>query len=297
MRPRTEPTSIHIPVMVSEVLSYLNVRPDGIYLDGTVGLGGHAKYILSHLNPHGRLIGVDRDAKALEICKQNLRAFATPSSLYHQSYDHLSDIFASENITQVDGILLDLGLSSLQLDSHTRGFAFSNGGPLDMRFDSSTSVTAETLIYESSEEELANIIYQYGEERHSRKIARTIKKAPAMSTVDDLVESIRKCTPPQHRNRTLARVFQALRIAVNDELRRLYDFLNQFLEYLSIGGRIVIISYHSLEDRPVKRTFKQLSNENKLNILTKKPLQATDQEISTNSRARSAKFRAAERIE
>ena len=139
MRPRTEPTSIHIPVMVSEVLSYLNVHPNGSYLDGTVGLGGHAKYILSHLNPDGRLIGVDRDAKALDICKQNLLAFANPINLYHKSYDNLSEILKNSDIQNVDGILLDLGLSSLQLDSESRGFSYSVDGPLDMRFNLSTS--------------------------------------------------------------------------------------------------------------------------------------------------------------
>lgn len=297
MRPRTESTSIHIPVMVSEVLSCLNVRPDGIYFDGTVGLGGHAKYILSQLNPHGRLIGVDRDAKALDICKNNLHAFATPSELHHGSYDELPTIFKANDISGADGILLDLGLSSLQLDSSSRGFSYSLDGPLDMRFNSSSSITAESLIADSTEEELANIIYEYGEERNSRRIARKIKNSSSMSTVADLYESIRTCTAPKQRNRTMARVFQALRITVNNELDRLYNFLNQFVEYMMVGGRIVVISYHSLEDRPVKQTFKKLAKENKLKILTKKPLQPTEEEISNNSRARSAKLRAAERVE
>jgi len=296
MRPGTEPSPIHIPVMVPEVLSYLNVRPDGVYLDGTVGLGGHAKHILSHLNSDGRFVGVDRDARALDICKETIHAFTTPISLHNRSYDTIPNLLRSGEIPPVNGILLDLGLSSLQLSSAERGFAYSTDGPLDMRFDPESGVTAESIIQNSTENELADILYQYGEERHSRRIARYIKKAASMTTISDLLESIRRCTAPAHRQRTLARVFQALRIAVNNELDYLHHFLDTFIDSLAIGGRIVIISYHSLEDRPVKHSFKQLNRDGRLRILTKKPITPSIDEVATNSKARSAKLRAAERI-
>ncbi len=290
-----EPNSQHIPVMVQEVLDYLITDPNGIYIDGTIGLGGHAAYILKELSASGRLIGFDRDEKALALCKQRLLCSPAFSCL-HTSYDCLPDELRKLDIPKVKGILLDLGLSSFQLDSTSRGFGYNTDGELDMRFDTSTGLTAAEFISSNSESDLANIIFNYGEDRLSRRIARNIKRMNSMKTVVDLKEAIRRCTPPNHRRKSLARVFQALRIAVNDELNRLHHFLNTFVEYLDSGGRIVILSYHSIEDRMVKQSFKSLSKNNLISIITKKPLPPTQNEQMVNRRSRSAKLRAAERI-
>ncbi len=286
----------HIPVMLSEVTQYLNLQRDGVYLDGTVGAGGHATQILDHLSSHGRLIGLDRDAEALDICNDRFGASARPISTHQKSYHQFPEILQELGVPEVNGILLDLGLSSMQLDSDMRGFAFESEGILDMRFKGDTGETASDLISQLSEKELTEIIFQYGEERHSRKIARSIKAMKSMTTVADLKEAIRRSTPPQQRHKSLARVFQALRIAVNGELDKLKSFLDSFVDYLSINGRVVIMSYHSLEDRMVKHTFRALKQAGKLNVLTKKPIIPSADEQAQNSRSRSAKLRAAERI-
>jgi 16S rRNA (cytosine1402-N4)-methyltransferase len=287
---------LHIPVMVSEVLKYLDLQPDGIYLDGTVGAGGHAAQILKHLSPQGKLIGLDRDAEALQICENLFGASARPASLHRSSYHTFPEILNFLGMSQVNGIFLDLGLSSMQLDSESRGFAFESDGKLDMRFNGDSGETATELIARSSDQELADIIYQFGEERHSRKIARSIKKISNLSTVTDLKEAVRRSTPPQQRRKSLARVFQAIRIAVNGELDKLESFLDSFFDYLVIGGRVVILSYHSLEDRMVKHAFRSLKQSDELKVLTKKPIVPSEYEKTTNSRSRSAKLRAAERI-
>ncbi|MDD9879716.1 MAG: 16S rRNA (cytosine(1402)-N(4))-methyltransferase RsmH [Candidatus Marinimicrobia bacterium] len=286
----------HIPVMLSEVTQYLNLQRDGVYLDGTVGAGGHATQILNHLSSHGRLIGLDRDAEALDICNDRFGASARPISTHQKSYHQFPEVIQELGVPEVNGILLDLGLSSMQLDSDMRGFAFESEGNLDMRFNGDTGETASDLISQLSEKELTEIIFQYGEERHSRKIARSIKAMKSMTTVADLKEAIRRSTPPQQRHKSLARVFQALRIAVNGELDKLKSFLDSFVDYLSINGRVVIMSYHSLEDRMVKHTFRALKEAGKLNVLTKKPIIPSADEQAQNSRSRSAKLRAAERI-
>ena len=289
-------TQIHVPVMSQEVLSSLNISPDGIYLDGTVGLGGHATLILNHLSPKGHLIGTDRDAEALDHCKQRLSGFPTPVSLFHDSYHNFKAILDGLGIDQVNGFLLDLGLSSLQLDSPERGFSYTVDSGLDMRFDSSQDQKASDIINYLPTMELADVIYEFGEERRSRVIARNIEKMRPLKSVSDLIEAIRRSTPPNHRDRSLARVFQAIRIKVNGELDKLESFLSSFVERLSIGGRITIISFHSLEDRMVKHSFKRLAKDGFLSILTKKPLIATAEEMANNRRSKSAKLRAAERI-
>lgn len=290
-----ETSTTHIPVMVEEVLKYLITDIHGIYIDGTVGLGGHATQILNFLSPSGRLLGIDRDEKALEICRKRISDSSVFSS-FHASYHQLDKILLQEGITTVNGILLDLGLSSVQLSNPSRGFSFQQSGFLDMRFDLDSGQSAAALIASLRERELADLIYKYGEDRYSRRIAKAIKNMPELKTTDDLNEAVRISTPPQSRQKSLARVYQALRIVVNQELEKLEDFLNLFIDFLAIGGRIVIISYHSLEDRLVKQYFKKLKTENRLNILTKKPLPPSQQECMLNSRSRSAKLRAAERI-
>ena len=289
-----EKLNAHVPVMSTETIKYLNPKSDGIYIDGTIGAGGHANQILSILSPKGKLIGIDRDEEALKICEKRFSSFKNLVSLHHTSYDNIKKILDELGIQKVDGMLLDLGLSSLQLNSESRGFSFKKNGRIDMRFDKNQDTTAADLIKSLSENELADIIFQFGEERRSRRISKAIKQSPKLLTTNDIKEAIRKSTPPHHRNKTLARVFQAIRIAVNDEIDKLIQFLKVFINYLNIGGRLVIISYHSLEDRLVKKTFRSLKEEKKVILLTKKPLTPQKSEINENNKSRSAKFRALE---
>ena len=289
-----EKLNAHVPVMSTETIKYLNPKSDGIYIDGTIGAGGHANQILSMLSPKGKLIGIDRDEEALKICEKRFSSFKNLVSLHHTSYDNIKKILDELGIQKVDGMLLDLGLSSLQLNSESRGFSFKKNGRIDMRFDKNQDTTAADLIKSLSESELADIIFQFGEERRSRRISKAIKQSPKLLTTNDIKEAIRKSTPPHHRNKTLARVFQAIRIAVNDEIDKLIQFLRVFINYLNIGGRLVIISYHSLEDRLVKKTFRSLKEEKKVILLTKKPLTPQKSEINENNKSRSAKFRALE---
>ena len=295
MKNLQEKTHTHIPVMTGEVLKYLNLNPDGIYIDGTIGGGGHAKMILSMLSSKGKLIGIDRDPEALALCRERFNS-TDQISLHHNSYHNIDKIMEELGIQKVNGILLDLGLSSLQLNSKRRGFSFKNDGRIDMRFDNSSGTTAEDFIKGLTEKELANIIFEFSEERGSRRISKAIKEAPELSTTSDIKEAIRKSTPPHHRNKTLARVFQALRIAVNDEIDKLVQFLKEFMNYLDFEGRLVIISYHSIEDRLVKKTFRKLKDEKKVHLLTKKPLTPLTIELNQNNRSRSAKLRALESI-
>ena len=286
----------HIPVMPIEVIDYLNLQPDGIYLDGTIGAGGHATEILARISLEGKLIGLDRDAEALEICKDRFSASAHPILTYKSSYDDFPKILSQLGISKLNGILLDLGLSSIQLESKTRGFSFNSSGDLDMRFDKDSPLNAAKLISKYSEKELSDIIFQFGEERRSRKISRFIKSSKSLLTAADLKEAVRRATPPQKRSKSLARVFQAIRIAVNNELDKLSKFLDLFIEHLSDGGRIVIMTYHSIEDRMVKHAFRSLKQSGRLDILTKKPIIATAKEMKKNNRSRSAKLRAGEKV-
>ena len=285
----------HIPVMSSEVLSYLEVQSDGVYLDGTIGPGGHATQILKNLKKPGKLIGLDRDEEILKICNNNLSS-SSSFALYHSSYNKIDSILSKEGISSVNGIILDLGLSSNQLNSDSRGFSYRTEGNLDMRFDYGTGKKASDIIQNNSIEKLTEIFRSYGEERFSFRIARSIKDMQEMKTVNHLREAIRRCTPPKNRDRIFARIFQSLRIVVNNELEILQDFLSKFFDYLLPNGKIIIISYHSLEDRLVKHSYRGLSVNNKLKILTKKPIRPSDLEINTNKRSRSAKLRAAKKI-
>ena len=287
---------LHLPVMLSEVLEYLDLQENGVYIDGTVGAGGHAKSILGNPSSSRKVIGLDRDAEALEICNKQFGASANLITTRRTSYHQFPTVLNELGIDAVNGILLDLGLSSMQLNSQSRGFAFESDGNLDMRFNKDSGATATDLINHSTEEELANIIFHFGEERHSRKIAYNIKTMKKMNAVADLKEAIRRSTPPHKRKKSLARVFQALRIAVNSELEKLELFLNSFIDYLAINGRVVIISYHSIEDRMVKHAFRALKNNQRLKPLNKKPIIPTIKEQECNPRSRSAKLRAAERV-
>ena len=285
----------HTPVMTAEVLKLLNLKKDGIYIDGTIGAGGHTFEILSKLSPSGKVIGLDRDIEALELSHQRLISFKEQINLHHSSYHKIPNIVKKNNITGVDGILLDLGLSSMQLDLEDRGFSFQKNSRVDMRFDQTEGETASELINRLNQEELANIIYEFGEERRSRRIAKSIKKSNNINTTIDLADAIKKSIPLNQRNKTLARVFQAIRIAVNGEIEKLKIFLEIFLQYLNKEGRLVIMSYHSIEDRIVKNFFRELKKRNKAFVLTKKPLTPSTEEIQLNRRSRSAKVRALEK--
>ena len=286
---------IHVPVLKNEVVSFLHIQPDGIYIDGTCGPGGHSKIILENLSSRGTLISIDVDQEALEICKNKLSSSFNNFHLKKNSYSNIPSILKEMGIKKVKGIILDLGLSSLQLDSDYRGFSYKNNCHLDMRFDQSNELTAAKLINNSTQSELADIIYHNGEERRSRAIAKKISHSLPIYNVQELVNVITSCTPPNKRNRTIARVFQAFRIALNNELEKLKEFLSNYIDYLEKGGRIVIISFHSLEDRLVKRNFKTFSENGLMKILTKKPITASIEEVNDNSRSKSAKLRCAEK--
>ena len=286
----------HIPVMTPEVLDFLNIRKDGVYIDGTIGAGGHSYEILSKLSSKGIVIGLDRDKDALEISNNKLSLFKKQINLHHSSYHRIPYIMELNNISKVDGILLDLGLSSMQLDLNNRGFSFQHENPIDMRYDQSSGETAKELIGKLTKEQLADIIYEFGDERRSRIIAKNIKNSSNLNTTGDLVDAIRRSTPPHQRNKAFARVFQAIRIAVNGEIEKLKSFLNIFLQYLNKEGRLVIMSYHSIEDRIVKNFFRELKRDKKVCVLTKKPITPSTKEIEYNRRARSAKLRALEKL-
>ena len=286
----------HIPVMTPEVLDFLNIRKDGVYIDGTIGAGGHSYEILSKLSSKGIVIGLDRDKDALEISNNKLSLFKKQINLHHSSYHRIPYIMELNNISKVDGILLDLGLSSMQLDLNNRGFSFQHENPIDMRYDQSSGETAKELIGKLTKEQLADIIYEFGDERRSRIIAKNIKNSSNLNTTGDLVDAIRRSTPPHQRNKAFARVFQAIRIAVNGEIEKLKSFLNIFLQYLNKEGRLVIMSYHSIEDRIVKNFFRELKRDKKVCVLTKKPITPSTTEIEYNRRARSAKLRALEKL-
>jgi len=283
----------------------------GIYIDGTFGLGGHTKALSLQLNADATLIGIDQDESALaqfdpSLIKQTLHLRCT-------NFENLDQVLQDLKLTQIHGILLDLGLNSFSLDDPERGFAFSLSGPLDMRFDRSNDLTAEIVINEYSQDRLADIMYQYGEERNSRRIARRIvemRNIQRLTRSEELKEAVAKSVDPRFRSKSLARVFQAFRIEVNREMEVLATVLNIAVQVLAPGGRLAIISYHSLEDRMVKHYFRDLSqyvprqpgmhdSEVKIPLLkrlTSKPVIASKAESTSNSRARSAKLRVAERI-
>ncbi len=284
----------HSPVMLSETINNLNISDSGFYIDGTVGLGGHSYEILENLKT-GFLVGFDRDSNSIEIARKRLEHFKN-FELVHSSYKDLKNILIQFDRKKVNGILLDLGLSSFQLDNPSRGFSYRYKSELDMRFDIDSSETAKDVILNSSDKELANIFKEFGEERNSFKIAKAIKELKNSISTDSLIDVINKVTPYKYRIKTYARIFQALRIKTNDELDHLSDFLNTFIDFLEPEGRIVIISYHSMEDRMVKNKFRELKKDNVLNVLSKKPFIPTDNEISLNKRSRSAKMRVGEKI-
>ena len=287
--------SRHIPVMLMESLENLKIKNDGIYVDGTLGLGGHSECIIKKINS-GLLIGIDRDKNSISLAKKQLSTYKN-IKVFNDSYKNLKDILERLNIVAVDGILLDLGLSSFQLEDNSRGFSHKYESSLDMRFDcNSKDYTAEQIIQKNDLNELTKIFKEFGEERHAYKIAKKIKDLKGEINVMSITSIVDRVTPYKFRLKTYSRIFQALRIAANDELSHLNEFLDNFINFLNPGGRVVIISYHSVEDRIVKHKLKDLKHEKKIELIFKKPLTPSNEEVSINKRARSAKMRVGEKI-
>ena len=305
----------HKPVLLEETIEGLKIKEDGIYVDGTLGGAGHSKEILKRLSSKGMLIGIDRDEEALKAAKENLKQYSNVKYV-HGNHDEIEEILKKLNIEKVDGILLDLGVSSYQLDERNRGFSYLGNNELDMRMDKTQELTAEYVVNNYKEEELADIIYQYGEERFSRQIAKNIceiRKNQKIETTKQLVEIIEKSIPKskQKDGHPAKRTFQAIRIEVNNEIKPLYNTVMDCIDCLKPQGRLCIITFHSLEDRAVKNAM--LDAKGKCicpsdlpycmcgakslgKIITRKPIVASLEEQEQNSRSKSAKLRIAEKL-
>lgn len=306
----------HVSVLLNECIENLNIKPDGIYVDGTMGGAGHSLEIVKKLSPKGMLIGIDRDEEALAVAKERLKDFSNVKYV-HDNHDNIDEIIKNINLKGVDGILLDLGVSSYQIDEKTRGFTYMNDGPLDMRMDKSQELTAEYIVNNYKEQELARIIFEYGEEKFSRKIAKNIceyRSNKKIETTSELVKIIEKSIPGKFREKNshpAKRTFQAIRIEVNNEIEPLYNTVKNSINALNSKGRLCVITFHSLEDRMVKKAYvdaegkctcpKDLpycvcGNVSLGKIINKKPILPTEKEMQENSRSRSAKLRVFEKI-
>ena len=292
----------HVPVLWSEAIEYLAVRPAGVYLDCTVGFAGHASAIARALGPGGQLIGLDRDPEALGLAQGRLESLrvelgdAMPAvTLHHAEFSRLAEFVPGGG---VDGILADFGTSSMHLEDAHRGFSFQADGPLDMRMNTHGALTAEQVVNQADENDLANLIYEFGEERRSRRIARAIVRARPVHTTVQLAQVVRAAAPAMKGDRIhpATRTFQALRIAVNRELDEIKALLETAPKVLKPGGRLVVISFHSLEDRLAKDAMRDGKDGGWYEVLTRKPVIAGDEEVQGNPRSRSAKLRAAERL-
>jgi len=299
----------HKPVLLEETIEGLKIKEDGIYVDGTLGGAGHSKEILKRLSSKGMLIGIDRDEEALKAAKENLKQYLNVKYV-HGNHDEIEEILKKLNIEKVDGILLDLGVSSYQLDERNRGFSYLGNNELDMRMDKTQSLTAKKVVNTYSEEELANIIYEYGEERFSRQIAKNIciaRKENEIETTEELVKIIEKSMPAFAKKEG----HPAIRIEVNNEIKPLYNTARKCIELLKIEGRLCIITFHSLEDRAVKNAYVDAQGKctcpkdlpycvcgakSEGKIINKKPIIATEEEQEENSRSKSAKLRIFEKI-
>ncbi len=294
---------IHVPVLLEEVVTWLRPQPQGCYVDCTVGLGGTAERILRASAPEGTLIGIDRDPQAVAHARTRLQAYQSRTSLYCENFQRVKSVMNMANRERADGILFDLGVSSAQLEQPERGLSFRQDGPLDMRMNPACGRSAEDLVNTLSETQLAQIMHALGEERYSRRIARAIvrvrRQSPLRRTTD-LSRVIQQSVPRAYRSGRLhpaTRTFQAFRMAVNDELGSLKTGLNEVIDVLAPGGRLCVISFHSLEDRLVKQMFRQLAHDapDQWAILTKKPVSPSLEERRANPRSRSAKLRVIER--
>ena len=305
----------HKPVLLQECIEGLQIKPDGIYIDGTMGGAGHSIEIVKRLSSEGKLIGIDRDEEALKASKERLAEYKNVTYI-HDNHDNIKEILQKLEINQVDGILLDLGVSSYQLDERNRGFSYLGENELDMRMDKSQELTAKKVVNDYSEKELANIIYEYGEERFSRQIAKNIcnyRKEKTIHTTKELVDIIEKSIPKskQTDGHPAKRTFQAIRIEVNNEIKPLYQTVKDCIDCLKPQGRLCIITFHSLEDRAVKNAYIEAKGKCTCppdlpycvcgaktlgKMITKKPIIATKEEQEENSRSKSAKLRIFEKI-
>ncbi|MFW5979817.1 MAG: 16S rRNA (cytosine(1402)-N(4))-methyltransferase RsmH [Bacillota bacterium] len=306
----------HQPVLLKETISYLKCKEDGIYIDGTLGRGGHTKEILKHLSKKGQLIALDRDLEAVKTVKNKMKN-KNNLKIVHDNFTNIPKILRSLNIKKVNGMLFDLGISSPQVDNSKRGFSYKKDGPLDMRMNRKQKLTAANIVNEFSQSKLSRIIGKYGEENWAARIAEFIikeRKKKTIKTTGQLVEIIKNAIPAGARRKgghPAKRTFQALRIATNNELEQLEEMIEKVIPFLTKGGRICIISFHSLEDRIVKHSFRYLAKDcicppdlpvcrcnkkSKVKVITKKPVRPAKEEIEKNPRARSAKLRVAERV-
>jgi len=301
----------HIPVLIREVMEALDPSPGGKYIDGTIGGAGHARRILELSTPNGMLLGLDLDPQAVAFAQQRLKFFGDRAVILRGDFSRLKEVATRHDFVGVQGILLDLGLSSMQLADEERGFSFHADGALDMRFDPTQGPTAADLINELSEAELADLLYRYGEEKHARRIARAIVERRPFRTARELADLVEAVVGRRGRIHPATRTFQALRIAVNRELESLTSVLPQAVELLAPGGRLVVITFHSLEDRLVKEFMRRESRDcicppgtpvcvchhrATLRMVTRKPIKPSAEEIERNPRSRSAKLRAAIRL-
>jgi len=307
----------HTPVLLNETLEYLDPKPGGVYIDGTLGGAGHSSEIIKRIVPGGKLLGIDQDSNAIDAAKRRLEAYKDNVVIVRDNFRNIKAIALQKGFKEVDGILLDIGVSSHQLDEKERGFSYMHDGPLDMRMDTESSLNASDIVNNSSEQELIRILRDYGEEKWAVRIAKFIAEERKNSRIDTtfkLVDIIQRAIPAAARRdggHPAKRTFQALRIAVNDELQVLEEALIDAARLLKPGGRLVVITFHSLEDRIVKKIFNNMEKpctcppqlpvcacgkEPLLRVITKKPVTAGEEELKTNTRSKSAKLRAAERV-
>lgn len=282
----------HEPVLLKEVLGFLSPQPGKLIVDATVGTGGHAEALLAQ---GAKVIGIDQDPESLALARDRLKDFGEKFQPVRGNFRKLQEILGELGITKVDGVLFDLGLSSLHLSRAERGFSFQHDGPLDMRMDPDNPVTAADLVNGLPERELVRVLREYGEERHAERIAREIVRNRPIRSTGELARLVARCYPPgNYRIHPATRTFQALRIAVNDELSALREALPQAVELLSPGGVLCVIAFHSLEDRIVKRFLREEARAGRLKLLTKKPVRPSPEEVARNPRSRSARLRAAQ---
>lgn len=288
---------LHTPVLTEAIIGWLRIKPDGTYLDATVGTGGHALEIARRLSS-GRLVGLDRDPQALAIARERLKEFGERVTLVQTDFSKIGEVAEKLNLPPLDGVVADLGVSTLELDTPERGFSFRWGGPLDMRMNPAQPLVAAEIVNEWPEQDLANVLYQYGEEHESRRIARAIVRARPIRDTEHLATVVAGARKQWGRQRLhpATKTFLALRIAVNREMEELGQFLFRTPATMNSGGRWVLLSYHSREDRLVKQAFQQGEREGTLCVLTKHVLQPSEEEIAANPRSRSAKLRCAERV-
>jgi len=294
--------NLHTPAMLEEVLDYLNLGPGKTIVDATIGTGGHSEKILERISPGGKLIGIDRDLESLRVAKERLKNFSSASTFVQGNFMNIDTILKELNIKKVDGLLFDLGISSFQLDNPVRGFSFQQEGPLDMRLDRDSYISAYDLINNLNEEEISSLLWNFGQERWHNRIARLLVKEREkhpVATTHELSSIIVRATPYKYRHYRIhpaTRTFQAVRIAVNRELETLEISMNKVVDLLNKTGRICVISFHSLEDRIVKLKFKEFAYNGLVKILTPKPLTPSTDEVGANPSSRSSKMRVAERL-